>query len=108
MITISLDGEWFYDQYGNVNYEDEVFIVQDNGPADLNNAVGVFEADMWAMMMGINSLQIQGATYFFSVVDTNYAITQTATVAPFSDSDRISGHWADCYADDSTENHHLV
>jgi len=54
-----LSGDWFYyDQYGNANYEDEVFIIQDNGPADQNAAVGVFEADIWANDQGNQFLQI--------------------------------------------------
>ena len=97
-----LDSEWYYDNYGNNTNGDEVFVILDNGPADLNFEIGVFESDMWANDAGNEFLRVQGATYFFSSIDTNNAIVQTVAVAPshLLPTSRVTGE--SVMADDTT------
>ena len=86
-----LDGPWYWGAQHGANFDgDEVLVMVDNGPGDLNNDIGVFETDIMADNNPF--LQIQGATYFFSVVDTGFTITNSYDVKPIFDSNqRIFG-----------------
>ena len=80
-----------YYNYGN--YSDDVLLLEDNGPNDYNDEPGVFETDIFAQDYGNEFLRVQGATYFFSVLDTNYSIVGITVVSPYSDSEqRYTGH----------------
>ena len=86
------EGDFNVLQWSQNGAADDVLIVADNGPDDINPDEGVYETILYSDTEQGGFLTTQGATYFMAAIGLDMSVSSYATVHPVSGStNRVTG-----------------